>query len=74
MKTLAKIVAFVAVASLPVAAFAQDAKAPATDKAPAADKAPAKDAKAKDAKAKDMKDKDAKAPADKMAPADKPAK
>jgi hypothetical protein len=64
MKTFAKLIAFVAVASLPFAAFADD-KAPAADKDKAA-AAPAKDAKdakgAKDAKApaKDAKDKDAK--------------
>ena len=61
MKTFAKLIAFVAVASLPFAAFADD-KAPAADKdkAAAAPAKDAKDAKAKDTKAKDAKDKDAK--------------
>ena len=69
MKTIAKIIAFVACASLPVAAFADDA---AKAKDATAEKKPAD----KDAKKADKKDaaKDAKAPADKpadKAPADK---
>ena len=48
MKTFAKLIAFVAVASLPFAAFADD-KAPAADK----DKAAAAPAKDKDGKDKD---------------------
>jgi hypothetical protein len=67
MKTIAKIIAFVACASLPVAAFADDAKKDAT-----ADKKDEKAAPAKKDK-KDMKaaDKDAKMPpaTDKAAPA-----